>query len=84
MTRLVIYADGVCKGSWVTAVGLFSPFVDINANDSRIAERTCVDLSCKRKIAFDPFADSGVASSLSFADKLMEAKSDNRGQTGRK
>jgi hypothetical protein len=38
----------------------------------------------KHKIAFDPFADSGVGSSLSFADKLMEAKSDSQGQPGRK
>jgi hypothetical protein len=54
------------------------------ATPKRSAKPDAASSKGKRKIAFDPFADSGVASSLSFADKLMEAKSDNRGQTGRK
>ncbi|KAN0068588.1 hypothetical protein V8E54_013312 [Elaphomyces granulatus] len=65
---------------WVSAAASGDGNQNVPATPRKFAKPDTASSKGKRKIAFDPCADSGVASSLSFGDKLMEAKS---GQTGR-
>ena len=71
---------------WVSAAASSDGNQNVPAIPKKFAKLAAASgkLKGKHKIAFDPFAHSGVGSSLSFADKLMEAKSDSQDQTGRK
>jgi hypothetical protein len=69
---------------WAPATASSDGNQNFPATPKRSTKPDAASSKGKRKVAFDPFADSGVGSSLSLADKLMEAKSGSQGQTGRK
>ena len=66
---------------WVSASASGDGNQNVPATPKKFAKPDVTNSKGKRKIAFDPFADSGVTSSLSSEDK---AKSDSQDRAGRK